>query len=295
VTPRFTRGPLAEEGGSEASSTGEPLVSTRTAFWISDVLSDSHAREYAFGRDSSLDFPFAVAAKTGTSQAYRDNWAIGYTRAVTVGVWVGNFDRTPLVGSSGVTGAGPIFHAVMSAAVQRMFGTLPLHGDPPTVATADGLERRTICAVSGKAATASCPSHVEEWLPSGAEVPPCDWHVDGHLQWPQPYRAWARDQGFAVSPVPDGPAGREHGGIVIVNPPEGAIYSIDPTLRASFQTLGLRASSDAGGRLIWSVDGREVGRSDVDARFEWIITPGAHIISVRDVKGRRAQTRVVVK
>ena len=33
--------------------------------------------------------------KTGTSQAYHDNWTIGYTRDVTVGVWVGNFDRTP--------------------------------------------------------------------------------------------------------------------------------------------------------------------------------------------------------
>src|SRR5439155_1416537 len=80
----------------------ERLVSARTAFWITDILSDDDARAYAFGRGGSLEFPFAVAAKTGTSQAYHDNWAIGYTRAVTVGVWVGNFDRTPLVGSSGV-------------------------------------------------------------------------------------------------------------------------------------------------------------------------------------------------
>ena len=68
----------------------------RTAFWITDILSDAEARAYAFGRGSSLDFPFPVAAKTGTSQAYHDNWAVGYTRDVTVGVWVGNFDRTPL-------------------------------------------------------------------------------------------------------------------------------------------------------------------------------------------------------
>ena len=58
--------------------------------------------------------------KTGTSQAYHDNWTVGYTRDVTVGVWVGNFDRTPLRNSSGVTGAGPIFHAVMLAAVARV-------------------------------------------------------------------------------------------------------------------------------------------------------------------------------
>ena len=46
-------------------------------------------------RGGNLDFPFPVAVKTGTSQAYRDNWTIGYTREVTVGVWVGNFDSRP--------------------------------------------------------------------------------------------------------------------------------------------------------------------------------------------------------
>src|SRR5207248_10398386 len=92
------------------------LLDQRTAFWITDILSDSEAREFIFGRGGSLDFPFPVAVKTGTSQAYRDNWTIGYTRDVTVGVWVGNFDRQELRHSSGITGAGPIFHAVMMAA-----------------------------------------------------------------------------------------------------------------------------------------------------------------------------------
>ena len=72
------------------------LVSPRTAFWITDILSDDDARAYIFGRGGSLEFPFPVAVKTGTSQAYHDNWTIGYTRHVTVGVWVGNFDRRPL-------------------------------------------------------------------------------------------------------------------------------------------------------------------------------------------------------
>ena len=87
------------------------LFSQRTAFWISDILSDPDAREFVFGSGGSLDFPFPVAVKTGTSQAYRDNWTVGYTRDVTVGVWVGNFDRTELRNSSGVTGAAPIFHS----------------------------------------------------------------------------------------------------------------------------------------------------------------------------------------
>ena len=72
------------------------VVSPRAAFWITDILSDPEARAFTFGRGNNLEFPFPVAAKTGTSQAYHDNWTIGYTRDVTVGVWVGNFDRTPL-------------------------------------------------------------------------------------------------------------------------------------------------------------------------------------------------------
>src|SRR5512143_2852673 len=105
---------------TSAGAAPRRIISARTAFWITDILSDPGAREFIFGRGGSLDFPFAVAAKTGTSQAYHDNWTIGYTRDVTVGVWVGNFDRTPLQSSSGVTGAGPIFHAVMLAAMRRI-------------------------------------------------------------------------------------------------------------------------------------------------------------------------------
>src|SRR5581483_12261586 len=108
VAPTWFRSPAPREP--------RRLVSERTAFWITDILSDDDARSFVFGRGGSREFPFPVAAKTGTSQAYRDNWAIGYTRSVTVGVWVGNFDRRPLVGSSGVSGAGPIFHAIMLAA-----------------------------------------------------------------------------------------------------------------------------------------------------------------------------------
>src|SRR5207247_11307043 len=141
------------------------VSSPRTAFWITDILSDPDARAYTFGRGNHLEFPFPVAAKTGTSQAYHDNWTIGYTRDVTVGVWVGNFDRTPLRNSSGVTGAGPIFHAVMLAASRR--SAAPIADRPPT------LERRPICLLSGLRPSPSCPTVGDEWVPSDAPVRFC--------------------------------------------------------------------------------------------------------------------------
>ncbi len=175
------------------------LVSERTAFWITDVLSDPEARAYAFGRGGSLEFPFPVAVKTGTSQAYRDNWTIGYTREVTVGVWVGNFDREPLRSSSGVAGAGPIFHSVMMAAVQRLRGHVTID-DQPLMPAPAGVTRARICALSGMRANEWCPMQATEWVAAEADALPCSWHHhadEGLLTiWPDRYRTWARAQGL---------------------------------------------------------------------------------------------------
>ncbi len=109
---------------------GTQVVSPESAFLVSDVLADNVARTPAFGRASVLKLPFPASVKTGTSQDFHDNWVIGYTRDFTVGVWVGNFDRTPLAGATGVSGAGPVFNAVMQAACQRLSGQCRSAGVP---------------------------------------------------------------------------------------------------------------------------------------------------------------------
>jgi penicillin-binding protein 1C len=282
------------------------LVSPETAFLITDILSDSRARQEAFGRGSDLDFPFAVAAKTGTSQAYHDNWTIGYTREVTVGVWVGNFDRTPLRNSSGVTGAGPIFHAVMLAAT-RGRESATAHAILPVP---QGLERTIICTVSGRRANESCPSRAPEWSLKGADPEPCSWHhvSDGQLLtiYPAEYRAWASaaalpataDTGAAPSaPAPSAPAAPSvrSAKLRIANPPAGAIYSIDPTLRREFQALPLRAVTERPTSVTWLVDDAMIGTSPSDRPLAWPLAVGSHQIEVRDPDGRRARTSIVVK
>ena len=264
------------------------LVSPLTAFWITDVLSDDSAREYIFGRGGSLEFPFPVAVKTGTSQAYHDNWTIGYTRDVTVGVWVGNFDRTPLKSSTGVTGAAPIFHAVMLAATQRLHGAAGFDARA-IVAVPDGIVEREVCALSGMPANPWCPARQRERLPL-ANDPPCSWHHlsdDGLLViWPPAYRQWARQNGLmtemaprvmsastrpAVAPLP--PTVR--GPLEIVNPPAGATYLIDPTLRREFQTLPLRVVAASPSTIEWQVAGRVVGSSSSETALMWPLTPGS--------------------
>jgi len=293
--------------------TGSPrtarLVSTRTAFWITDVLADAEAREFVFGRGGSLELPFPVAVKTGTSQAYHDNWTIGYTRDVTVGVWVGNFDRTPLRNSSGVTGAAPIFHDVMLAA-QSVMNAAPGRFDAPADA---GLERREVCALSGMAPNAWCPSRLREWLPHAAGEPdsalPCSWHHltdDGlHVIWPPPYRQWAQRERLtsalatagSASPVVRAAAVETPSSapLEIASPPSGATYLIDPTLRREFQTLSLRATTDRPGEVTWSVDGRVLGRVTSEQSLAWPLVPGTHRIIARDARGHSSQAIVTVR
>lgn len=92
------------------------VFSKEISFLISHILSDNNARSEVFGPNSYLRIPGkTVAVKTGTSDDKRDNWAVGYTQSITVGVWVGNNDNSkmnPQI-ASGVTGASPIFYYTM--------------------------------------------------------------------------------------------------------------------------------------------------------------------------------------
>ncbi len=92
------------------------IFSPEVSFLISHILSDNNARTEVFGPNSYLRIPGkTVAVKTGTSDDKRDNWAVGYTKDITVGVWVGNNDNSkmnPRI-ASGVTGASPIFYRAM--------------------------------------------------------------------------------------------------------------------------------------------------------------------------------------
>ena len=310
IPPTFLRRPA-----DAALPDSTRLVSDRAAFWITDILADPDAREFVFGRGGSLELPFPVAVKTGTSQAYHDNWTIGYSRHATVGVWVGNFDRRPLRNSSGVTGAGPIFHAVMLAAEARLAGGLVVMADGAIVAPPSTAIEREVCAESGATANAWCPLKRREWVAAEQADLPCSWHhlgADGlHTFLPATFHAWAREQGRRVDGAPAStpdialasvfgaspsrPLRSAPARFAIVSPPDGATYLIDPTLRRQFQTLPLRAVAAGATRIEWKVGGRVVGAQSAEAVVEWPLAPGVHRIEAIDDRGRTATAVVTVR
>lgn len=90
------------------------------SYIVSDILSDNGARKETFGERSYLVISGkTVAVKTGTTDDKRDNWTIGYTPSIVVGVWVGNNDNSPMNQSlaSGITGAAPIWSRIMKQAL----------------------------------------------------------------------------------------------------------------------------------------------------------------------------------
>ena len=128
-----------------------------------------------FGVETPLDFPFPVAAKTGTSRHFTDNWAVGVTGGFTVAVWVGNFSGRPMDGVSGVSGAGPLLHR--RRARDRARGIAP--GALPTPEDA-GAVPVTICRLSGLRATAALPDGHRVVRSGHRARRLCDWHdADG--------------------------------------------------------------------------------------------------------------------
>ena len=217
------------------------VLDEKTAYLVSDMLADNQARSEAFGLNSALVMPFEMAAKTGTSKDYKDNYALGYTPRWTVGVWVGNFDASSMQKVSGITGAGPILHNV-ALEVQKKYPS-------PAFALPKGVVREVVCSDSGLLASPSC-THT---------------HVEVFDKAHQP----ARCDGRHTSVVKR---------VQITAPQAGDKFMIDPSSLRASQQLKLEAQC-AQLMCRWSVDGKKL--SDTACQTWWPLVGGKHTVSVQ--------------
>lgn len=142
---------------------GKRVLPSGVSFIISNILSDNNARLLEFGPSSELKIGknLPVSVKTGTTNDFRDNWTIGYTPSYVVATWVGNNDNTPMSNIvSGVTGAAPIWHTLMT----YVLGDKPLE----TPVKPDNVVGMNICSNSGLLPPASdkgsCPTRFEYFI-----------------------------------------------------------------------------------------------------------------------------------
>jgi penicillin-binding protein 1C len=254
----------------------EDIISPQICFLISSILSDNSARAPAFGFDSPLELPFPCAVKTGTSSDFRDNMTVGFTSDYTVGVWVGNFDNTPMKEISGVTGAGPIFHDIM----MRLHSSSNPSGfaRPPKISSA------LICSFSGALRHAGCESVIEEYFLDGTTPRErCAFHRnDGTFNiaalMPE-YEPWLKNlqQNRPSKPAATDP-GSETVTFKIIQPRDKAVYKLDPNLRASYQSIYFEVTAPPGLEEIrWFINGSSYRTGN---KILWNLLPGSYQLTV---------------
>jgi len=212
----------------------EAIIDPALAYLMVDILSDDRARAPAFGANSDLTlFDRKVAAKTGTTNNFRDNWTIGFTPQLATAVWVGNNDNEPMEDVTGLSGAAPIWNQVMTyyhlglpaetwlrppglvdVAVDALSGLLPtensegpvvemfLQGNQPSRRD-DVHQRFAINRQNGKLAVAGCtpPELIEQRVYEIFPPVANDWIKETGL--PQPPREYDDNcaGGVAAGPV----------------------------------------------------------------------------------------------
>ncbi len=302
VTPHRIREVRDRWGRLRYAAPMEPgplVLDPRVAFLITDILKDPAARALGFGSWSPLNLPRPAAVKTGTSSDWRDNWTIGYTPDWVVGVWIGNVDQTPLREVSGVTGAAPIWHAVM----ERLHRGLPARDFP----IPEGVHRVTVCALSGKRPTPDCPQTREEWFIvgteprepddlhrrlridrrtgglAGPETPPEAVEERVFVMWPPAAWKWAQENRLPMPPM-EAYAGAMGGAVLRwVSPSIGGVYRRVPHLAPEAQRLLVELHWIGPGlppRVRVEVDGQPwVEWTRPPYRAWWPLAPGAHVFT----------------
>ena len=274
------------------------VISPQISFLITDILSDNRARIPAFGYDSPLALPFPCAAKTGTSSDFRDNMTIGYTSDYTVGVWVGNFDNSPMREISGVTGAGPIFHDIMMRLYPKRYpGNFPL---PPKIRS------MTVCTFSGTLPHSGCTNLTDEYFIEGTEPKNfCDFHLSGGAinaaaLMPE-YAKWLEDasngkiQGQENIPAK---GGFSQSPLKIIHPRDKAVFKIDPNVRRSYQSVYFEALAPVPMKEIsWYLNDRLYQISNNPFKVQWNLSPGKYKLRAEgmvDNKVFRDEVRIEV-
>jgi penicillin-binding protein 1C len=256
---------------------------------MADMLNDNSARAQAFGTESHLRFDFPVACKTGTSSNFRDNWAFGYTPEFTVGVWVGNFDGTPMRGISGVAGAAPILHEMIEH-LHQVNGT-SWYQAPAGIATAE------VHRVTGKRPTENRIAPDSMWVSDNFladRLPPMetaeDYDEAGRVRLGPEYRSWVKSPdnwlGSSVATAEPRTALR------ITFPPAGTTLYLDPDLPFGGGRLEVTACGPS--QPEWA--STTLSFRNEGGRTIALLEPGRHRLMARDPStGVTDETWVEVK
>ena len=284
------------------------LIPEDAARQITLFLFDPLARLPTFARMGPLEYPFPVAVKTGTSQGFRDAWAVAYSSKYIVGAWIGHPDHQRMKGVSGLDAARLVKEIMVSlhpkerrGVDETPFPSPQLHQDSEGSV---GYQLISLCPLSGELATEACSETVLEYLPLGIEsrgpcrvhqsfavdrrtgtlagpmTPPERVEIRSYVVLPPRFAAWGGMHGYGPPPSPSTES--PYTSIAIEEPIDGSVFRFHPDTPQQLQSIALRANvTPAVPEIIWYVDGEPFQKVSYPYTTRWHLRAGSHVLQAR--------------
>lgn len=269
-----------------------PVLSPETAALVSDVLSDNVARTPSYGAASPLYFPGRqVAAKTGTTNDFRDTWIVGYTPSISVAAWAGNNDNTPMEKRVAGFVVAPMWNEFMQIALEKF----PEDGFP----TPPPLPENASNAIAGRWQAQPQTHEILHWVdrdnPTGA-APSNPTRDPQYWLWEAPLQQWLGENGL---PVPGGGSGGSDDdgevSVSIRSPRAGATHRKGDPLVVRTQVRGEVIASEVylGETFVGSLD-KDGEISISTSVLESAGESASLLVTVASANGNTDQDRVTV-
>jgi len=303
-------GTLAQDGklfqakwlsGLPGSVTPVQVISQPISRLIKQFLVDPQARLPSFPRMGNLEYPLPVAVKTGTSQGFRDAWALAFSSRYLVGVWMGHPDNTPMKKVSGAAVA-----ALTKQILLMLEKKYPAHSGVNRFQPPEPYQLLEVCASSGGFAFENCSEIISEFI--HLENKSNQIHYDqvlidtrtGNLAnentpaMALQIKEISINQSNILSPF--NKQSPLNTGVLITEPLNGSRYIMNASIPAYLQTIVLRAAVEPLiPKLDWYINGLKYQSSSPPHQIRWQLQPGKHSIQARFPNAKITSEPIIIE
>jgi penicillin-binding protein 1C len=297
---------------------GKRLLTEQSARLITLFLSDPMARLPSFPRMGTTEYHYPVAVKTGTSQGYRDAWAVAWSSDYMVGVWVGRDDNQPMKELGGAGSAADLAKTLLGELQpDKNSGGTDLAFPAPA-----SYRQFAICAYTGGRDNGLCKPTLTEWFPEESPPPiddrylrvwvdrntnqPAGPDTPGEQRIPRTLVSlpgvltdWAAQHQVAMLPSGVNPSGltavdpavpddlplrasEQPITLALMSPPSDLHLTRNPEVPADLNSIALRVSATPDvPQVVWYVDGKPYQVSTAPYTARWPLQQGRHTFEAR--------------
>lgn len=273
---------------------GRALISSEAAYLITNILEGTGGLWSRIDNPDDLSSPL-YAGKTGTSNGYRDAWALGYNPEYAVGLWLGNPDGRASPSLIGFESAAPLLNEIFRRIYPR--------GDSPRFEPPEGLKKRVVCSITGLPPNHYCPSRrMGYYIPGVTPSGICRVHQhDGSKvveSWPPELTDYKRDKSIRsgiVSASREEYEPKNRTRLKIQSPLDGESFLLITGADSFSQMIPLKASGGDGRDIYWFVNGISIGITRSGEELFWELKEGTAVIACSDIGDNSDTVKIGVK